>query len=166
MSDWWLIFMIIMDAVLLTGCIVSIFWQAQIVLRAHYNYWPFLLGLMVVGWGWTGTGIANNWVHWLLVLFLAGFLLNCIQAGVGGIGDKRLVNNGFISSVIRYDRLAGITLVPVTLPNGKDRVVAIFITTTQRRIQLTFSQALPTIQEELRKLVPGSTPIEIQNIEQ
>ncbi|ERL64370.1 hypothetical protein [Schleiferilactobacillus shenzhenensis] len=162
----WTIFMIALDAVLLVGCIVSIYWQAQIVLRAHFNYWPLILGILLMSWGWGGSTNMDSFSRWLIIIGLSGFLLNCIQAGVGGIGEKRLVNNGFVSTVIRYDRLAGITLVPVTLPNGKDRVVGIFITTAQQRVQLTFSQALPTIQGELRKLVPGSTPIEIQNIEQ
>ncbi|KRL13851.1 hypothetical protein [Schleiferilactobacillus perolens] len=162
----WTTLMFAIDAMLLIGCLVAIYWQGQIVIRSRYNLWPLLMGLLIMSFGSVGTLGLDQIDKWLFIVGLSAFILNCIQAGVGGIGDKRLVNSGFFSATVQYDRLAGITLIPLTLPNGKERVVAIFVTNAQQRIQLSFSQALPTIQKELRSLVPGNTPIEVQNIEQ
>lgn len=157
-----MIFIIILDVAMLASAMYGIYWQSQITIRARYNFFTPILGIVFTAWI-LATPVASNWPY---VIAVSAFILVMIMDGVGGIGRKRVVTTGFFSRVVPYQSFAEITLIPLDLPDGKDRVVAIFMTVTHQRMQLTFNQTVDTLRTELRKYLPETVEINVQNINQ
>lgn len=139
----------------------GIYWQSQIILRARYKYTPVLLSILIGSWVLSAP--SPNFAF--IVLLAAFFTLN-IMDGVGGIGSKRLVTNGFFSRVIDYSMITRLKMLPVTLPNGKSRVIAIFVINERQQIQMNFNQHLETLIKTLSGLLPASVKIEIDHMVQ
>lgn len=157
-----MIFIIILDIGMIASAIYSVYWQSQITIRARYNFSTPILGILFSAWI-LATPAASNWPY---VIAVSSFILVMIMDGVGGIGSKRLVSTGFFSRIVPYRSFAEITLIPLDLPDGKSRVVAIFITLTHQKVQLTFNQTVETLQTELKKHIPDNVSINIENINQ
>lgn len=148
---------------LIAGLFVSlgfgIYWQSQIVIRARYKYTPIIFSVLIGSWVLTAP--VNDWSF---VIMLAAFFTLNIMDGVGGIGEKRLVTNGLFSRVIDYANITGIKMLPVTLPNGKNRVVAVFVINGRQQIQMNFNQKLETLVQTLKKLLPETVEIDVEKL--
>lgn len=152
-------FLIALDIVLAVLIAYNVFWQSQIELRANYAYWQMLWGVIIAFW-LAASGIRST----AYIVFLALFVLLNISAGVGGIGSRRIVGNGFVNRFFRYERFAGVTLTPVKAPGGRDLVVAIFALGQRRYVRLTFREPLDQIIASLQQRLPESVPVTIQKI--
>lgn len=138
---------------------VGVYWQSQIVIRARYKFTPLIFSVLIASWVLTAP--VNSWSF--IIMLSAFFTLN-IMDGVGGIGEKRLVTNGLFSRVIDYANITGIKMLPVTLPNGKNRVVAVFVINGRQQIQMNFNQTLEILVETLKKLLPESVQIDVEKL--
>ncbi|GAF40323.1 hypothetical protein FC83_GL003334 [Agrilactobacillus composti DSM 18527 = JCM 14202] len=156
------IFVLILDVGMFASAAYSVYWQSQIILRARYNYFSAILGIVFSAWI-LATPAASNWPY---IVAVSLFILVSIMNGVGGVGSRRLVTTGFFSRVIDYKTFAEVTLIPIDLPGGKNRVVGIFMTSTQQRVQLTFNQTVEAIRSELQKHIPDNVEINVENINQ
>lgn len=137
----------------------GIYWQSQIVIRARYKFMPLIFSVLVGSWV-----LSNPVMDWTYVIMLSAFFTLNIMDGVGGIGTKRLVTNGLFSRVIDYANITALKMLPVTLPNGKTRVVAVFIINERQQIQMNFNQKLEVLLMTLKKLLPDSVQIEIEQL--
>ncbi|MDO1605778.1 hypothetical protein Q2T76_06865 [Lactobacillus sp. YT155] len=153
------LFIWIANAIFVTGAIFNIYWQSQITIRSRYKYTPIIVSGLFASWVVAGLSFSFGYI-----VLIALFLTIGIMDGVGGIGEKRLVNSGFFSSVYKYSQLAHITLIPVNL-GEKNRVVAIFNLTTRQSVQMIFNNELNVIKQELEKHINDSTEIEIGSVQ-
>ncbi|MCD2256995.1 hypothetical protein FHQ08_09695 [Lactobacillus sp. CC-MHH1034] len=157
-----MILIILLDIAMIASAAYGVYWQSQITLRARYSLFTPILGVILSIWVLATPGAAN----WPYIIGVSSFILVNIINGVGGIGNKRLVTTGFFSRVVPYNNFSEITLIPVDLPDGKNRVIAIFMTMTHQRVQLTFNQTVEAIRTELQKYLPDNVPINVENINQ
>ncbi|MFD1671980.1 hypothetical protein ACFQ5M_07730 [Agrilactobacillus yilanensis] len=157
-----MVFIIILDIGMIASAIYSVYWQSQLTIRARYNLSTPILGIVFSVWI-LATPAASNWPY---VIAVSSFILVMIMDGVGGIGTKRLISTGFFSRVVPYRNFSEITLIPIDLPDGKSRVIAVFMTLTHQKMQLTFNQTVENLQAELEKYIPETVSINVENINQ
>lgn len=153
------IFIAVLDIVLVAAIGYNLYWQSQIEIRANYAYWQMIWGIIITVW-MASTGIRS----WSYVVFLALFVLMNVSAGVGGLGSKKVVGNGFYSRFYAYTSFAGVTLTPISTPSGKNLVIAIFALEPRRYVRLTFTAPLEQIIAKLQQQLPESVPVTIQKI--
>ncbi|MGR3742385.1 hypothetical protein [Companilactobacillus sp. DQM5] len=153
------IFVWIAIAIFVAGAAFNIYWQSQITIKAKYKFMPVVVSAFFVAWIFTGFEYSLSYI-----ILVALFLTVGIMDGVGGIGEKRIVSSGFLSSVYEYSKLTNITLIPINLGN-KNRVVAIFNLNTRQSTQMIFNKELNVIKNELEKHINDSTKIEIGSIQ-
>lgn len=152
------IILIVISIALLALAGYNVFWQSQIQLRANYGYGQIFWGAIIATWM-----VSIGYTSLAYAVCIAAFVLIYIMAGVGGLGPNRLVSQGAFSRIFKYDRLTGIALTPISTPNGKGVVIAVF-SFSKRRVQLMFKQPLETVLGALRSTVPANTPLTIQKI--
>ncbi|MCI1283923.1 hypothetical protein [Lacticaseibacillus songhuajiangensis] len=153
------IFITVLDVVLFAAIGYNLYWQSQIEIRSTYAYWQMIWGIIIAIW-LVSTGIRS----WSYVVFLALFVLMNLSAGVGGLGSKKVVGNGFYSRFFAYNTFAGVTLTPISTPSGKNLVIAIFALEPRRYVRLTFRAPLEQIIAKLQQQLPESVPVTIQKI--
>lgn len=151
--------MYVLIAALLVSMGFGIYWQSQIVIRARYKFTPLIFSVLIGSWV-----LGNPVMSWPFIIMLAAFFTLNIMDGVGGIGTKRLVTNGLFSRVIDYANITALKMLPVTLPNGKTRVVAIFIINERQQIQMNFNQKLEVLMTALKSLLPETVEIEVDRL--
>ena len=152
-----MIYLLIAD--LLASMLFGIYWQSQIVIRARYKYTPLIFSLLIGGWALSEP--INNFAF--VILLAAFFTLNFMD-GVGGIGSKRLVTSGLFSRVVDYSTVTALKVLPVTLPNGKVRVIIVFVINDAQQIQMNFNQGLEVLLKTLAKLLPETVKIEVDHL--
>ncbi|WP_127850043.1 hypothetical protein [Lacticaseibacillus hulanensis] len=152
------IFLIVISVALLALAAYNIYWQSQISLRANYGYSQVMWGAIIAVWM-----ASVGYRSWAYIVCVATFVLLYIMAGVGGLGTKRLVAQGVWGRFHKYENLTGIALTPISAPNGKGIVVAVF-SFSRRRVQLMFRQPLESVLGVLKNTVPANTPLTIQKI--
>lgn len=157
-----MVFIIILDIGMIASAIYSVYWQSQLTIRSRYNLMTPIMGIVFSAWI-LATPAASNWPY---VIAVSSFILVMIMDGVGGIGHKRVITTGFFSRIMPYRNFSEITLIPIDLPGGKSRVIVIFMTATHQKMQLTFNQNVDNIQTELKKYIPDTVSINIENINQ
>ncbi|WDF83035.1 hypothetical protein PQ472_01970 [Lacticaseibacillus pabuli] len=137
----------------------DLYWQSRIQIRANYSYWQVVWGLIIVVWI-ASTGISS----WSYAVFLALFTLLNVAGGVSGIGDKRIAATGVYNRFRPYAKFIGVTLTPVSAPNGAEFVVAIFAMAPRRYVRMIFKQPLTTMIGVLQQVLPETVPVTIQKI--
>ncbi|WP_261806713.1 hypothetical protein [Lapidilactobacillus luobeiensis] len=146
-------------AALLASMAFGIYWQSQIVIRARYKYTPLIFSLLIGGWA-----LSMPITNFSFVILLAAFFTMNFMDGVGGIGSKRLVSSGLFSRVIDYSTITALKVLPVTLPNGKTRVIMVFVVNDQQQIQLNFNQHMEVLLKALAQLLPETVKIEVDHL--
>ncbi|WP_125768860.1 hypothetical protein [Lapidilactobacillus wuchangensis] len=152
--------MYILIAALLGSMAFGIYWQSQIVIRARYKYTPVIFSILIGSWA-----LSVPTMNWPFIILMAAFFTLNIMDGVGGIGGKRLVTNGLFSRVVDYSTITALKMVPVTLPNGKSRVIVLFVINDRQQIQMNFNQHLEILMKSLAQLLPDTVKIEVDRIE-
>jgi len=154
------IFLIGLDIVLLGMAGYYVFWQSRLEYQANYSYPQLFWGLILL-MCFVTTRISN----WPYIIFVAVFALLSVMAGVGGLGRERLVATGIFQRVIPYSSLAEITLTPLTMPNGRQVVIAAFALAPRRLVRLTFKSSLEGMMSALKEVVPESVEIKVQQVQ-
>ena len=95
---------------------------------------------------------------------VASFLTITLMQGTGGIGTKRLVTNGFFATVVNYQKIAHVTLIPVQVLNTQPQVISIFTMVSRQNIQMTFNRSVNELKKDLRKVIPQNIEIEISQL--
>lgn len=153
-------FLILLDVALLALSGYYLFWQSRIDFRASYSTFQLFMAV-VLGFWFLTTGIANIWY----IVFIAAFITLTVMSGSTGLTPTRLINVGIFARVVPYTKLVGVTLTPLTLPNGQSLVVGIFGISPRRYIRLTFRSDLQTLFNVLRPRVPEAIEIKIQQVQ-
>lgn len=154
------LFLIILDIALLALGGFFVYWQGQIDVRASYNTFQIIFAAVFAVWFVTA-GIYNMYY----IIFIAACITLIIMAGSSGLTPTRLVATGVFQRVIPYSRLTGVTLTPLSLPNGRSMVVGIFALSKRRFVRLTFRTELDTLVHTLQPRLPASITITIQHVQ-
>lgn len=153
-------FLIGLDVGLLALGGFYIYWHGQIDIRGGYSTFQILFAALFGFWFIT-TGIAN----FPYIVFVAAFMTLAIMGGASGLTPTRVVATGMFSRVIPYSKLVGVTLTPLSLPNGRNLVVAIFSLGPHRFVRLTFKAGIEEFVAALRPRVPEAITITIQKVQ-
>ncbi|WP_461214922.1 hypothetical protein [Lacticaseibacillus sp. GG6-2] len=154
------LFLMIIDAGLLVAGIYFLYWHRQIDVRANYSGFQLFFAAVLAMWFVTA-GI-NNLPY---IVMIAAFITLVILAGNSGLTPTRVIASGVFSRVIPYTKLTAITLTPLSLPDGRELVVAIFNITSRRFVRLTFRADLNSIITTLRPRLPEGVKIAVQHVQ-
>lgn len=154
------LFLIVLDVGLLVAGVYFLYWHQKI--DVHAGYAGFQLFFAVVMAMWFITSGINNMPY---VVMIAAFITLVVMAGNSGLTPTRVIATGIFSRVIPYTKLTAVTLTPLSLPNGRELVVAIFNLTPRRFVRLTFRTDLDTIVKALRPRVPQGVDIAIEHVQ-
>ncbi|KRK70979.1 hypothetical protein [Lacticaseibacillus nasuensis] len=153
-------FLIALDAGLLGLGAFFIYWHGQIDVRAGYSTFQILFAA-IFGFWFITTGITN----FPYIVFVAAFMTLAIMGGASGLTPTRVIATGMFSRVIPYTKLVGVTLTPLSLPNGRSVIVAVFSLGPHRFVRMTFSAGLEELLTILRPRVPEAITITIQKVQ-
>jgi len=95
---------------------------------------------------------------------VALFMLLNIMNGVGGIGSKKIVINGFYSGVLDYSQIIHVTLIPIELQGSKPKVAVIFNTKRPQQVEMNFNVSYKEIQKFLDKKLSNEVSVEVGQI--
>jgi len=154
------IFLIILDIVLIGMAGYYVYWQSKVEYLANYSYPQLFWGLVLLMWF-----VTSRIVNWPYIIFIAIFVLLSVMAGIGGLGPDRLIATGIFQRVIPYKNLAEINLTPLTMPNGKQVVIATFSVSPRRYVRLTFKSNLDGMLAALKEVIPDSVAIKVQEVQ-
>ncbi|MBA1393699.1 hypothetical protein EQ500_07440, partial [Lactobacillus sp. XV13L] len=141
--------LIFLDVMFIAVFIFNLYWQAQIIVPAKYKISCVIIAAIFAMWVWAGP--ISSWSY---IIMVASFLTITLMQGTGGIGSKRLVNNGFFATVINYQRTSHVTLIPVQILNSSPQVISVFTTSNRQNIQMTFNRSVDELKKELRRVIP------------
>ena len=151
--------LIFLDILFIAVFIFNLYWQAQIIIPAKYIISCVFWTIFFAMWVWTGP--INSWPY---IIMVASFLTITLMQGTGGIGTKRLVTNGFFATVVNYQKIAHVTLIPVQVLNTQPQVISIFTMVSRQNIQMTFNRSVDELKKDLRKVIPQNIEIEISQL--
>ncbi|KRM71932.1 hypothetical protein [Lacticaseibacillus brantae] len=154
------IFLIVLDIVLIGMAGYYVYWQSKVEYQANYSYPQLFWGLILLMWF-----VTSRIVNWPYVIFIAIFVLLSVMAGIGGLGRDRLIATGIFQRVIPYTSLAEINLTPLTMPNGKQVVIATFSVSPRRYVRLTFKSNLEGMLAALKEVIPDTVAIKVQEVQ-
>ncbi len=152
--------LILIDAGLLAAGIYFLYWHRQIDIRANYAGFQLFFAAVLAMWFITA-GI-NNLPY---IVMIAAFITLVVLAGNSGLTPTRVIASGVFSRVIPYTKLTAVTLTPLSLPDGRQLVIAIFNLTPRRFVRLTFRADLNAIITALRPRVPEGVEIAVEHIQ-
>lgn len=151
--------LIFLDILFIAVFIFNLYWQAQIIIPAKYKISCVFWTIFFAMWVWTGP--INSWPY---IIMVASFLTITLMQGTGGIGTKRLVTNGFFATIVNYQKIAHVTLIPVQVLHTQPQVISIFTMVSRQNIQMTFNRSVDELKKDLRKVIPQNIEIEISQL--
>ncbi|WP_461225089.1 hypothetical protein [Lacticaseibacillus suihuaensis] len=154
------LFIVLLDVALLSLGVYNLYWQGQIDLRGGYATFQLILAGFFIVWFLT-SGAASLSV----IIFYAAFITLTVMAGTTGLTQTRVVAAGIVNRMFPYAKLTGISLTPVSLPDGRELVVAAFGISAHRAVRVTFKTDLQSLVNTLRPRVPASVPITVQQVQ-
>jgi hypothetical protein len=128
----------------------------------HAGYATFQLFFAAILAMWFVTSGINDLAY---IIMMAAFVTLIVLSGASGLTPTRVIATGVFSRVIPYTKLAGITLTPLALPNGRQLVIAIFNLKPRRFVRLTFRSDLESLIAALRPRLPEDVAITIQHVQ-
>lgn len=150
---------IVVDVIFLAGAAFNIYWQSQIEIRSIYKV-SSLIFATFIGF-WLLVSATNDLPY---IIMVAGFVTLTIMNGVGGIGEKKVVMNGFYSGVLDYAQIVHVTLIPIEVPERKPKVAVIFNTNRPQQIQMSFNTSYKTVQDYLSNKLSSGVQVEVGQI--
>ncbi|MFD1483922.1 hypothetical protein ACFQ5J_01490 [Lacticaseibacillus baoqingensis] len=134
--------------------------HSQIDIHAGYATFQVFFAAVLAMWFVTA-GISNL----PYIILMATFITLVVLSGASGLTPTRVIATGVFSRVIPYTKLAGITLTPLSLPNGRQLVIAIFNLKPRRFVRLTFRSDLESLIQTIRPRLPEDVAITIQHVQ-
>ena len=150
------ILIIIVDIIFFLGAAYNVYWQSQIEIRSTYKISALIFAAFLGSWLLTST--ANGLPY---IVMVALFVMLTIMDGVGGVGTKKVVLNGFYSSLLDYSQIVHVTLIPIEVPDRKPKVAVIFNTTRLQQVELSFNSSYKDIENFLKSKLSSGVPVEI-----
>lgn len=150
---------IIVDVVFLAGAVFNIYWQSQIEIRSVYKISSLVFAAFMGGWLMVSSSSDLPYI-----IMVAAFVTLTIMNGVGGIGEKKVVMNGFYSGVLDYSQIVHVTLIPIEIPQRKPKVAVIFNTKRTQQIQMSFNTSYKTVQDYLSNKLSSGVQVEVGQI--
>ena len=150
---------IVVDVIFLAGAVFNIYWQSQIEIRSIYKISSLIFAAFIGSWLLFS---ATNDLPYIIMT--ASFITLTIMNGVGGIGEKKVIMNGFYSGVIDYAQIVHVTLIPIEIPQRKPKVAVIFNTKRTQQIQMSFNTSYKTVQDYLSNKLSSGVQVEVGQI--
>jgi len=153
------IILIIVDIIFFLGAAFNVYWQSQIEIRSIYKYSSLIFAGVIGAWL-----LVSPTSQIAYIIMVALFMLLNIMNGVGGVGTKKIVINGFYSGVLDYTQVEHVTLIPIELQGRKPKVAVIFNTKRPQQIEMNFNMSYKEMQKYLDKKLSNEVSVEVGQI--
>ncbi|MFC6323918.1 hypothetical protein [Companilactobacillus baiquanensis] len=153
------VIIIAIDVMFFLSAVYNVYWQSQIEIRSIYKV-STLIFAVVMG-AWLLFSPVNQLAY---IVMVAEFLTLTIMNGVGGIGNSKIILNGFYSGVLDYSRIIHVTLIPIEMTGKKPKVAVVFNTNRPQQIQMSFNKSYKDIENYLSDKLNSGVQMEIGQI--
>lgn len=153
------VILIIVDIIFFLGAAFNVYWQSQIEIKSIYKVSSLIFAAFIGAWLLFSP---TNQLSYIIMVAL--FMLLNIMNGVGGIGSKKIVINGFYSGVLDYSQIIHVTLIPIELQGSKPKVAVIFNTKRPQQVEMNFNMSYKEIQKFLDKKLSNEVSVEVGQI--
>lgn len=153
------VILLIVDVIFFFGAAFNVYWQSQIEIRSIYKISSLIFAGFIGAWLLISpTGQLSY------VVMVALFMLLNIMNGVGGVGTKKIVLNGFYSGVLDYSQVEHVTLIPIEIQGRKPKVAVIFNTKRPQQVEMNFNISYKDMQKFLDKKLSNEVSVEVGQI--
>ena len=153
------VILIIVDIIFFLGAAFNVYWQSQIEIKSIYKVSSLIFAAFIGAWLLFSP---TNQLSYIIMVAL--FMLLNIMNGVGGIGTKKIVLNGFYSGVLDYSQVSHVTLIPIELQGQKPKVAVIFNTKRPQQVEMNFNVSYKEMQKFLDKKLSNEVSVEVGQI--
>ena len=153
------VILIIVDIIFFLGAAFNVYWQSQIEIKSIYKVSSLIFAAFIGAWLLFSP---TNQLSYIIMVAL--FMLLNIMNGVGGIGSKKIVINGFYSGVLDYSQIIHVTLIPIELQGSKPKVAVIFNTKRPQQVEMNFNMYYKDIQKFLDTKLSNEVSVDVGQI--
>ncbi|HIY92654.1 hypothetical protein [Companilactobacillus sp. HBUAS56275] len=153
------VILIIVDIIFFLGAAFNVYWQSQIEIKSIYKVSSLIFAAFIGAWLLFSP---TNQLSYIIMVAL--FMLLNIMNGVGGIGSKKIVINGFYSGVLDYSQIIHVTLIPIELQGSKPKVAVIFNTKRPQQVEMNFNMSYKDIQKFLDTKLSNEVSVDVGQI--